>query len=355
MSDHDKTLTMPQGHRLAARRGVPVDFSPAMTTIRFTPPLALLLALALFSAAAHAGRAPAEPAPAAEQPAIDAVLEAFEHADIVTLGERPWSRLDSDFRHQLVADPRFGRRVDDIVVEFANARFQPLLDRYLLELQNLPADSLRPIWQEASEPGAWDSPVYAYLIETVRRANRPLPPEQRIRVLAGEPPIDWSRVESAADLDAWGSRGAHALEVIEREVIAKGRKALLVYSARNFFRRDRAVRAYGNLTTNLEARHPDLRVFVIGTVPERSPARAALDSTLTLGVRPVLVRLAGSKIGAWATARIFEYGEGVLAEMADALVYYGPADDRFVRPSDRVVRDPEYAKEVARRKARISR
>lgn len=322
-----------------------------MRTARLTPTLALPLLLLM------AGAAPPRAAqgPAAERPAVDGVLEAFGQADIVTLGERPWSKLDSDFRCELVADPRFGRMVDDIVVEFANARWQPLLDRYLLELANVPPDSLRPIWQEASEPGAWDSPVYAYLIETVRRANRLLPAGERIRVLAGEPPIDWSRVESAADLNAWGPRGAHALEVIEREVIAKDRKALLVYGARNFFRRDRGLRAYGNLTTNLESRNPDVRVFVIGTVPEQSPAAAALDSTLALATRPALVRLADSKIGAWPATRLYEFGEGVLGGMADALLYYGPKDDRLVRPTDRVVRDPAYAQEVARRKALISR
>lgn len=322
-----------------------------MRTVRFALPAAILL---LSVARAWSG-VPAAEATSAVRPAIDGVLEAFERADLVTLGERPWSKLDSDFRHELLADPRFGRVVDDIVVEFANARWQPLLDRYLLELQNVPADSLRPIWQEASEPGAWDSPVYAYLIESVRRANRGLPPGERVRVLAGEPPIDWSRVESAADLDAWGPRGAHVLGVVEREVIAKGRKALLVYGARNFFRRDRALRAQGNLTTSLEARHPDLKVFVIGTVPELSPAAAALDSAITLAARPVLVSLAGSKIGAWPAKRLYEFGEGVLSGMADGLLYYGPKDDRQERPSDRVARDPEYVKEVARRKALISR
>lgn len=312
---------------------------------------AFALALLIAVTAAPATAAPV----ASERPAIDGVIEAFERADIVALGERHWSKLDADFRHQLVADPRFGRIVDDIVVEFANARWQPLLDRYVLELQNVPPDSLRPIWQEASEPGAWDSPVYAYLIETVRRANRLRPPERRIRILAGEPPIDWSLVQSAADLDSWGPRGAHALEVIEREVLAKKRKALLVYGSRNFFRRDRTLRAYGNLTTNLEAQHPGVRVFVIGTVPELSPAAAALDSTLKLAARPVLVRLADSKIGSWASTRLFDFGEGVLGEMADALIYYGPVDDRLERPTDRVTRDPVYAKEVARRKALIGR
>jgi hypothetical protein len=328
---------------------IPPDFH------RFAAAFAFALALGACAAPSPARAAATPGSAAAERPAIDGVLEAFEQADIVTLGERPWSQLDSDFRHALIADPRFGRRVDDIVVEFANARYQPLLDRYLLDLADVPPDSLRPIWQDGSEPGAWDSPVYAYLIETVRRANRPLPPAERIRVLAGEPPIDWSLVESAADLLAWGARGAHALEVVEREVVAKGRKALMIYGERNFFRRDRGRRTRDNLTTSLEARHPGLHVYVVASVPARSPASAAIDSVLTTAARPVLVRLAGSKIGAWPATRVFPFGEGTLAESADALIHYGPIDDRLVRPSDRITRDPAYVREVARRKALVSR
>jgi hypothetical protein len=295
------------------------------------------------------------PAPPVERPAIDGVIDAFEKADIVTLGERPWSKLDSDFRHALIADPRFAAKVNDIVVEFANARHQTMLDRYVVDLAGVPADSLRAIWQDASAPGAWDSPVYAYMLEVVRRANQYRPREQRLRVLAGEPPIDWSQVHSAADVRAYGPRGAHALDVIDREVLAKGRKALVVYSERNFFRRDRGMNSDGNLTTHLEERFPKARVFVIGTLPDQAPAMAKLDSALTTKDRPVLVSLATSKVGTWPAGLVYPFGSGMLSGMADALLYYGYQDDSRVRPSDRVMRDPVYTQEVARRKALLSR
>jgi len=319
--------------------------------------IALLLLLAAGAAAAAPAARPAKSAapPASERPAIDGILEAFGTHDLVALGERPWSKLDSDFRHALIGDPRFAQQVNDIVVEFANARYQPVLDRYLLDLAPVPPDSLRLIWEDASEPGAWDSPVYAYMLEVVRRANRLRPREGRVRVLAGDPPIDWSKVESAADLEAWGARGAHAIGVIEREVIAKKHKALIVYSARNFFRRDRGVSIRGNLTTRLEAAHPDLHLFVVATVPERSPVEGRLDSTLTVRDRPVLVRLADSKIGMWPSARIFSFATDHLGDMADGLLYFGRKDDRLVRPTDLVQRDPVYGREVVRRKALLGK
>jgi hypothetical protein len=96
-------------------------------------------------------------------------------------------------------------------------------------------------------------------------------------------------------------------------------------------------------------------VFVIGTVPERSPAAAALDSVLARKDRPVLVRLIDSRIGAWPSTRLYDFGRDLLADMADALLYYGPMDDFLVRPTDRVVRDPEYVTEVARRKELLNR
>jgi hypothetical protein len=320
--------------------------------------LATLVALpALLPGRADAARAAKAPAQetAAERPALDGIFEAFEHADIVTLGERPWSRVDSDFRHQVLMDPRLTAKVNDVVVEFANARYQSMIDRYVLDLALIPPDSLRLVWQDASEPGAWDSPVYGYLLDTVRRANQHRPREERVRVLAGEPPIDWSRVESAADIAAYGPRGAHALDVIAREVVEKKRKALLVYQERNFFRRDRGLSPAGNLTTNLEARHPGLKVFVIATAPAETPMHAQLDSALTTSVRPVLVNLAQSKLGAWPASRLFDFGRDLLADGADALLYYGRVIDFHVRPSDRVTRDLEYVREVERRKGLLRR
>jgi hypothetical protein len=286
-----------------------------------------------------------------EAPAIRGIVEAFDHADIVMLGERPWSKIDSDFRLQLVASQAFGRRANDIVVEFANARYQDLLDAYVVELKPVPRDTLCHIWRDAFIPGAWDSPVYEGFIEAVRRANMQLLPNQRMRILAGDPPIDWSAVHSRSDLDAYGTQGAHVIGVIEREVLARHRKALVIYGRRNLLRRDSGMSHDGNLLTTLEAAHPDLEIFTIATVPERCPAAAQLDSAIAMKERPALIRLDRSKIGAWPARQLFEYGDGTLAQTADGLLYLGPLDDRKIRPEDHVMRDVAYLKEVQRRKA----
>ena len=67
----------------------------------------------------------------------------------------------------------------------------------------------------------------------VRAVNQALPPDQRIHVWLGEPPIDWSAIRTR---DAWqrvyDQRDAHAAEVIERDVLSRGRKALVRKRAR---------------------------------------------------------------------------------------------------------------------------
>jgi hypothetical protein len=48
-------------------------------------------------------------------------------------------------------------------------------------------------------------------------------------VLLGDPPVDWDSVHALADLRPWLNRDAHAAAIIRREVLAKGRRALVIY------------------------------------------------------------------------------------------------------------------------------
>jgi hypothetical protein len=306
----------------------------------------LLLILMLQAAAVSAA-----PAPPANTPAVAGVLAAFDHADIVTLGERPWSKLDSDFRCALVSDPSFPDKVDDIVVSFGNSRHQDLLDAYLLDLKPVPRDTLSKVWEDCGIPGAWDSPVYSYFIDCVRRANQKRVRDQRVRVLAGDPPYDWSTIRSMEDIKAYGPPGTFVLDLVEREVVAKKRKALMIYPARNFFRRDRGLGPKENLTLSLEAQHPQLRVYVVGTAPEHS---TAIDSLTSLSGFPVLLRLEKSRMGQWPATRVFDFGEGLLQGMADALIYYGPRLDQLERPNSTVFRKKGYSAEVVRRKGLLN-
>ena len=90
----------------------------------------------------------------------------------------------------------------------------------------------------------------------VREVNASLPPERRLRVLLGGPPIDWDAVESREDHQKWIElRDTHAATLIRREVIEKGRRALVVYGSMHLQRR--------NLFSNYElVEDPNLHTLV---------------------------------------------------------------------------------------------
>lgn len=151
----------------------------------------------------HDGRlTAAEIAPGVDRvpppPYIHALMLQFESSDIVALGDRPGTREDSDLRIQLVRHPDFPNTVRYIVVECANASHQDALDRYIGG-EDVPQQQLQKVWRDVTTPGACDSPVYEQFLDEVRTRNQYLPDARKLRVLAGDPPIDWARIHSRED------------------------------------------------------------------------------------------------------------------------------------------------------------
>jgi hypothetical protein len=71
---------------------------------------------------AHAQSTRIAPAP---RDAVPAVLDLFEQYAIVALDEGPHNNQKGhEFRLALVRDPRFGRLVNDVVVESGNSRYR---------------------------------------------------------------------------------------------------------------------------------------------------------------------------------------------------------------------------------------
>jgi hypothetical protein len=65
--------------------------------------------------------------------------------------------------------------------------------------------------------------------------NAKLPPDQRIKVWLGEPPVDWSAIKTKADWEPLArQRDTYPAELIEREILARNRKALVIYGAGHF-------------------------------------------------------------------------------------------------------------------------
>ena len=71
------------------------------------------------------------------------------------------------FRLSLIRDPRFTGAVNDIVVEFGNARYQDLMDRFV-EGEEVPYESLRQVWLNTTQPvQEWAFPIYEEFFRAV--------------------------------------------------------------------------------------------------------------------------------------------------------------------------------------------
>jgi hypothetical protein len=163
---------------------------------------------------------------------ISAILEAFRTHSIIALGEGPHSNLQSHaFRLALIRDPRFAASVNDIVVESGSARFQDVMDGFVRGA-NVPDAVLRGVWEDSTMPNpVWDRPIYEEFFRAVRAVNASLPLDRQIRVLLGDPPIDWGTLHSAQDYRSWlgFQRDSYPARLISREIVARQRRALVIY------------------------------------------------------------------------------------------------------------------------------
>jgi len=169
------------------------------------------------------------------QEPIDAIVDALRTHDLVAVSD-PHGNLQTQlFLRTLVAAPRFAAVVNDIVIEVGNARYQDVMDRYVRGEQ-IPIEAVRPAWQNTTVANQiWADEA---LFESIRTANASRPRERQLRVLLGDPPIDWTAVKTREDHFRWlGMRDSYPAALVQVEVLAKRRKALLVWGHMHFQRR----------------------------------------------------------------------------------------------------------------------
>lgn len=297
--------------------------------------LAVLAAVMLVAAPADAGQQRPDPA--------GTLLAAFDSHAIVAKS----SPDVGTFVFDLVRDPRFPSRVNDIVVECGNARLQPLLDAYIAGAQ---VPEISGVWRDTTQPSCGFSTFYEQLFALVRQVDTTLPASRKIRVLASDPPIDWSRVHAPADLAPFLDRDASIVSVVKTQVLQKNRKALMLFGL-------------GHLThdggsgavAQLEREHPGA-AYVVADHRGFTADNARLERQL--GSWPALVPLKGSWLGSLDTTFFpvnRDYPPGTRGYPGvDAYLYEGPADLLLREPlSARAVLDPDYLAELRRRAAAI--
>ena len=167
------------------------------------------------------------------------------------------------------------------------------------------------------------------LVTTVRRVNASLPPERRIRVLLGEPPIDWERIRSVEDLRKWeaeplADRDRFGVDLVRREVLARNRRVLALYGAGHFFRRVISQ----SLVTLLE--DGQMKTFTIWT--NAAAEMADMQADVATWPVPSLTHVRGTVLGKTNIAEYFgPSGKDIppqwrapMEDQFDAVLYVGP-------------------------------
>jgi len=272
--------------------------------------------------AAEIGTAHGEP-----QDAVPAILQVFDQFPIVAIGERHSLREVGDFYMSLVKDSGFQAKVNYIVIEFGTRLSQPMLDRYISG-EEVALAELQHVWRDTTKVFAFESPVYAQLLRAVREVNLDLPPAQRIRVLAGDSPIDWAKVTTHEQWESYQPNNLSFAEVINEQVLAHNRKALVILGG-SHVSKSRDPNRDPNTTTLVEQKHPGTVYVVLLAATRQGPASKWRVPSLMPTLEPP-----------------------VQGDFGDALLYLGenltPADPDW----QHYRADPIYMKELDRR-ARI--
>ena len=143
----------------------------------------------------------AQAAPAAPGSSlIEAVLAAFQAHRVVAIGDAHAGQEVHDLLLTMLSDPRLYGAASDIIVEFGNAFCQGTLDKFILAGEPVSDAGLRLVWRDTTQSPniVIDSPVCEQVYRRVRAVNWTLPADRKIRVLAGDPPFDWSTAPAPA-------------------------------------------------------------------------------------------------------------------------------------------------------------
>jgi hypothetical protein len=339
----------------------------------------VLLVIALLCAAAT-GNADAQSSlpgtPALPIDPITGMLDAFKTHEVVALSEgNHGNEQGHAFRLALIRDPRFAAAVNDIVVEFGNAHYQAVVDRFV-QGEPVAYEELRKVWQDTTQRGTvWDRPIYEEFYRAVRDVNAALPAERRLRVLLGDTPMDWY----AADRSVPRRTDDFPVSVIQREVLAKKRRALVIYGGMHLIRKRapflpakdpalaplvaRFLEDFQNGSIVAQLDQAGARVFGVATSTDFDIS--TLQANVVEWRRPSLTLIRGTSLGLASSLTYFPRSLPVLRgrggvqetlqpdltavppmqEVVDAILYLGPPSSiTQSRLTRELCADPAYIK-----------
>jgi hypothetical protein len=348
--------TSPQSHKRSLAARVRYLFLVVM--------LIWFWSIPIISAAAQSPL-PAKPADPVPEPAISAILAAFERYEVVAMPQDHGMQDLDDFIFSLIRNPAFSGKVNDIVFESGNSLYQPILDSYIAG-EDVPFTEVQKLWRKMGQPAAGASAFVEQFYPLVQALNHKLPPQRRLRVLAGDPPIDWDQIKSSDDVIRLVHRDQGIASVMEKEVLSKHRKALMLFGTFHTMHN-----TPGSAVSLYEKEYPNITFVVseLGIFDTDLPS--LYDSKFVNWPIPALARAKGTWLGAFDLGHFIPPGIRIdqdcnvhhdfpkalqkpMEEYVDAFLYLGPQDLRLREkiPAD-IALDATYRAELQRGGAMI--
>jgi hypothetical protein len=294
---------------------------------------------------------------------IEAVLAAFQTHRVVAIGDAHASQEVHDLLLTMLSDPRLYGAASDVIVEFGNAFYQDTLDKFILVGEPVSDATLRRVWRDTTQSPniALDSPVYEQVYRRVRAVNWTLPADRKIRVLAGDPPFDWSTVTSAGQIP-FRQRDTYPASLAGQS-LASGRRVLLIYGGMHLLHRP-----HGRTITRLIEQETGAPAYVIVPLSPLATDPGGVFPMLAACPRGTVIPAAGTWLGKVSAGDILPgatrsvNGQDpqfvnpwcgmTFGQLADAGLYAGQAAELTASwPDPAIYLDPVYWAELKRRDA----
>jgi len=302
---------------------------------------------------------------------IDYIRRSLEEVPIVCLAEGGHAAREPHlFLRRLLSDRSILEAVDVIIVEFAAGSNQTILDAYIRG-EEVPFATLSQVWRDTGQSpnGPWDSPLYEELLQVIRDANRDLPLDKKVRVIAGDPPIDWERIQTREDFSAARiPRDSYAADLVMEQAFQLGKRVLIIFGGAHLPRVPIAPDDPRNsLTYRVLSQHPDAVRAISFLSPEDLGVEDRIGELVTETVYSthshwvgdingglvfplIYSRVTNPSTGEEEWQEVTLYADYQVRDLFDALIYIGPSNAWETVPrSYDPIRDEAYLAELNRR------
>jgi hypothetical protein len=255
-------------------------------------------------------------------------------------------------------------------MELGNSLYQKSVDRYIAG-EVVPIEEVQRAWRSTLGLGS-PPPIYGDLYKAVRETNIRRHGKHQMRVLCGDPYINWDKVKTKEDIGPFmGHRDQWYAQVVKDEVLAKHHRAFLIAGATHFLRgqgdpnRPQGVRQSHRKRHNNwsnpgyiepELRRAGAKTFLILAGTNAVKGYDDLDHRFDSWPAPSIALLNGNWVGELSAMPVITGGTGEiqpplkLKDAADALLYLGPRDSLIsVEAAREEVDGTPYGKELLRR------